>query len=234
MTDDERRLILERYDRRLAELGPTPEALGWTKNRHVLRYHILLEPWHLRTERLLDFGCGFGDMYAYCRAHMPDVRYEGVDLNPSLVEVGRGRYPGIVLRTVDALEDGLDGQWDVIVASGVFNLKLRDNWTFIQRMFELFARHATRGFAANFLSSRVDYELEDTFHADPAKVLDLAYRFSNRVTLRNDYMPFEFTVYVDLRRGFDREHVVYPEFLDFVRTERTSSDGHGPEVDAPA
>jgi SAM-dependent methyltransferase len=224
VTDDERRMILERYDRRLAELGPTPEALGWTKNRHVLRYHILLQPWQLKTERLLDFGCGFADMYAYCRESLPEVRYEGVDLNPSLIEVGRARYPGIALRAVDALRDGLEGEWDVIVASGVFNLKLADNWAFIQQIFELFARRARRGFAANFLSNRVDYQLADTFHADPVRVLELAYRFSNRVMLRNDYMPFEFTVYVDLRREFDREHVVYPDYLRFVRPRDASGD----------
>ena len=47
-------------------------------------------------------------------------------------------------------------------------------------------------------------------------MLELGYRYSNRVMLRNDYMPFEFTVYVDLRRDFDKAHVVYPEFLSFV------------------
>jgi len=217
MNDDEVRAVLERYDRRLAELGPVPEALGWTKNRHVLRYHVLLEPWRLERERVLDFGCGFGDMYAYCREKLPGVRYEGIDLNPSLIETGRARYPDARLRAVHALRDGLEGTWDIIVASGVFNIRLGDNWAFIRHAFDLFATHSTRGFAANFLSNRVDYELADTFHADPAKVLDLAYGYSNRVVLRNDYMPFEFTVYVDLRREFDRDHVVYPEYLWLVK-----------------
>lgn len=31
-------------------------------------------------------------------------------------------------------------------------------------------------------------------------------------------MPFEFTVYVDLRSDFDRAHVVYPQFLSWVET----------------
>src|SRR5512142_770249 len=105
MTDDEVRMILERYDRRLAELGPVPEALGWTRNRHVLRYQVLLEPWHLDRERLLDFGCGFGDMYAYCRTHLPNVQYEGIDLNPSLVNAGRERYPGANLHAVNVGRD---------------------------------------------------------------------------------------------------------------------------------
>ena len=216
VTDEEIRLVLDRYTKRLAALGPVPEALGWTKNRHVLRYHVLLEPWHLTTERLLDFGCGFGDMYAYCRDHCPAVRYDGVDLNPALVAVGRARYPAATLSVVNALKDGLNSRWDVIVASGVFNFKIGDNWAFVATVFDLFARHADKGFAANFLSDRVDFTLDHTFHADPARVLALAYRYSNRVVLRNDYMPFEFTVYVDLRRDFDRRHVVYPEFMRFV------------------
>lgn len=225
MTDDEVRMILERYDRRLAECGPSPAALGWTRNRHILRYHVLLEPWRLEDERLLDFGCGFGDMYAYCRERIPRVRYEGIDLNPSLIEAGRTRYPEARLRAANPLRDGLDGAWDVIVASGVFNLKLGDNWAFIRQAFDWFARHATRGFAVNFLSNRVEYELADTFHADPVKILELAYTYSNRVTLRNDYMPFEFTVYVDLRRQFDPQHVVYPEYLGFVPSDDDSRRG---------
>jgi trans-aconitate methyltransferase len=217
MTDDEVQLVLDRYNERLARFGPGPEALGWTKGREVLRFHILLEPWRLTTERVLDFGCGLADMYLYCRDRFPGVRYEGLDLNPTLIDTARERYPEASLTSRNAVKDGLAGQWDVIVASGVFNFKLRDTWAFVEQVFDLFARHATRGFAANFLSDRVDYQLDHTFHADPARVLALAYRYSNRVVLRNDYMPFEYTVYVDLRREFDRAHVVYPEFLPFVR-----------------
>jgi len=216
MTDQEIEIVLRRYTERLAELGAVPEALGWTKGRHKLRYHVLLEPWPLAPGDLLDFGCGFGDMYQYCRDHFPGVRYHGFDLNAALVAAGRARYPAADLRAGNALKDGLDGRWDVIVASGLFNFRLADNWSFIRAMFDLFACHARIGFAANFLSNRVDRRLDHTYHADPAKVLELAYTYSNRVTLRNDYMPFEFTVYVDRRTDFDKAHVVYPEFMRYV------------------
>jgi len=213
MNDREIEIVLRRYSERLAALGPVPEALGWTRGRHTLRYRMLLEPWGLPSGELLDFGCGFGDMYAYCRDHFPGLRYHGFDLNPDLVAAGRARYPGADLVAGDALKAGLSGQFDLIVASGVFNFLLSDNWSFIEAVFDLFARHARVGFAANFLSDRVDYRLDHTYHADPVKIVELAYRYSNRVTLRNDYMPFEFTVYVDLRTAFDRERVVYPEFM---------------------
>ena len=221
-SDNDRRRLIDRYDRRLADLGPVPEALGWTRNRHVLRYAMLLAPWHLTNESVLDFGCGFGDMYDYCRRELPQVRYTGVDVNPSLVAAGRERYPEADLRALDVFAAPVEEHWDVIVASGVFNLKLDDNWAFIAASFEWFASHAGRGFAANFLSNRVDYELEDTYHADPARVLDLAYRDSNRVRLRNDYMPFEFTVDIDLRKAFDSHYTVYPEYLPLVDTAGSS------------
>src|SRR5215471_5443270 len=217
MNDRDVDFVLLRYTERLEALGPVPEALGWTKGRHRLRYHALLAPWGLPRGDVLDFGCGFGDMYAYCREHLPGVTYHGFDLNPDLIAAGRVRYPDADLRSGNALKDGLSGRWDIIVASGLFNLRLSDNWAFIEAIFDLFARHAQIGFAANFLSDRVDYRMEHTYHADPIRVLGLAYRYSNRVMLRNDYMPFEFTGNVDLRSDFDRAHVVYPDFMPHVQ-----------------
>ena len=40
MNDAEIALVLRRYTERLAALGPVPEALGWTKGRHTLRYRM--------------------------------------------------------------------------------------------------------------------------------------------------------------------------------------------------
>lgn len=208
--------MIERNDRRLKELGTVPEALGWTRDRHLLRFDVLLSHWNLHDESVLDFGCGFADMCGFCQEQYPAVRYSGIDVNPSLINAGRQQRPDADLRAINVFRDPVEESWDVIVASGVFNLKLDDTWGFIEDAFRFFSAHARKGFAANFLSNRVDYELADTFHADPPRVLDLAYRYSNRVTLRNDYMPFEFTVFVDLRREFDQTSVVYPEYLPLV------------------
>ena len=69
------------------------------------------------------------------------------------------------------------------------------------------------GFAVNFLSDKVDYRLPHANHTDPAWVLALCYTFSNNIVLRNDYMPFEFTVFVDCDEPFDKKHAVYKRFL---------------------
>ena len=60
------------------------------------------------------------------------------------------------------------------------------------------------GFAVNFLSSAADFVRKENYHTDADRVLRLALQYSRRVLLRHDYMPFEFTVFVDKRTDFPR------------------------------
>ena len=220
MDEQEKRETLARYDRRLDEFGHDPRTLGWHKRQHLLRYEVLLSHWNLDGGDLLDFGCGFGDMYAYCQeSGRTGVRYHGLDLNPRLVAEGAKRYPGAELFARDAITEGLPATYDVIVASGIYNFRLKDNWDFITRTFAMFAAHSRQGFAVNFLSNRVDYTEDSLYYADPPKVLDLCYGYSRRVLLRQDYMPFEFTVVVDLRNSFDKNFTVFPDYLGFIPEE---------------
>jgi SAM-dependent methyltransferase len=216
MKDSEKKRVIQTYNERFAQFGHDPRTLGWPKRRHKLRYAILLGQWELKGRSILDYGCGFGDMYAFCRERGLEVDYEGVDINPLLIETGRKRYPEAKLFVRDLLQEGCARTYDYAFSSGVHNIKLDDNWGFTEASFELFDRCCTRGFAVNFLSDRVEYKLEHAHHSDPVRVLELAYRYSNRIVLRNDYMPFEFTVFVDKQDAFDKERVVYPEYADLV------------------
>jgi SAM-dependent methyltransferase len=217
MNDGEKRATIARYNERLDQYGHSSRTLGWTKRQHLLRYEVLLSYWNLSEADLLDFGCGFGDMYAYCReSGRADVRYHGVDLNARLIEAGRVRYPEADLRALDIAVDELPQSYDVIVASGIYNYRMSDNWGFIRETFNLFRAKARRGFAANFITDRVDFRDDSLYNADPCAVLDLAYSYSKRVVLRQDYMPFEFTIFVDLQDDFDKKYTIFPEYLGFI------------------
>jgi SAM-dependent methyltransferase len=216
MNADEKEKIIARYNERLQKYGYAPETLGWDKHRHVLRYHILLSLWDATNKSILDFGCGFGDLYGFIKELGIPCTYTGVDINEGLISKGREVYPGARLISADVLAGELPESFDFIFSSGVHNLKLSDPQSFIQQTFDWFAKHARFGFAANFSSARVEYRHDHMYYSDPVKIVELAYRYSNRVVLRNDYMPFEFTVFVDLRTEFDKSVAVYPEFEKFV------------------
>jgi SAM-dependent methyltransferase len=218
VNEQEKLITVERYNARLDQFGHDPRTLGWTKRQHLLRYEILLSYWPLAEVDLLDFGCGFGDLYGYCRdTGRGAVRYHGIDINPRLIEAGRTRYPEADLSSAgDVMATGLSRIYDVIVCSGLFNFRLQDNWEFVVKTFDLFRSSSRQGFAANFLTDRVDFRDDNLYYADPCAVLELCCKYSRRVLLRQDYMPFEFTVFVDLRDKFDHRHTVFPEYLRFI------------------
>ena len=213
MNKNEKDNIIKRYNARFQRYGYSPKTLGWDKKRHNLRFHILTSQWNLSGCSILDFGCGFGDMFGYLIKRGIDCKYYGVDINKSLIEQGKKVYPGANLETVDLFNNHNDLTFDYIFSSGVHNLHLGNNIDFIKDSFNLFNLVSTKGFAINFLSNKVEYELDDTYHANPSKILEIAYHYSNRIVLRNDYMPFEFTVFVDKRNTFDKSHSVYQDFL---------------------
>lgn len=68
------------------------------------------------------------------------------------------------------------------------------------------------GLAFDFLSDKVDYRHEHTFHSSPEKVLEIAYKYSRNIVLRNDYMPFEFAIIIFKDDGFDKQDTVFHRY----------------------
>jgi SAM-dependent methyltransferase len=214
MNELEVKAAVDRYNQRLIEYGPTEKALGWgDKGRSRLRFEVLLSQWAFEGASVIDAGCGFGDLFGHmCKTAYPSA-YVGIDINPNLLQVASGRYPNAKFILGNVLQADLTA--DYVLSSGLFNHKLEDNQTFVAEVFERFNHMSFKGFAANFLSSKVEYEMDNTFHAEPAFVLDLAYRFSNNVVLRNDYMPYEFTVFINKASKIEPNLTVYEEFANF-------------------
>jgi SAM-dependent methyltransferase len=215
MNPEEIEAMRAKYNVRLAEFGHSPRALGWNKPKEQLRYHVLLDYWKLDKDppaEVLDFGCGFGDLYGFAQRQRLRIDYHGIDINPKLIEVGSKTYPEARLTAGDPINDGFERDYDIIVASGAHNYAVADNLAYIRRTFELFAKHARRGFAINFLSGRVNFRRPENYYADPEAILALALLYSNRVLLRHDYMPFEFTVIVDANQEFSERLTVFRDY----------------------
>ena len=209
--------IIQIYSDRLIEHGVSPKALGWDKNRAKLRFEILSSQWDLNNASIMDFGCGFGDFYDFLgRKNFAGFNYFGIDINPRFIEVAKNLHPEASFRVFNILKESLESKYDYIFASGVFNDKLNDNLAFIESVLQKFDEYSAKGFAANFLSDKVQYRHRHTFHAAPAYVLNLCYKFSNNVILRNDYMPFEFTIFVNKDSEYDPELAAYKAFIKYI------------------
>ena len=214
MNDADVQTVVERYTRRFVEFGYDPRTLGWDKGKQMLRFGVLTSQIELRGKRILDIGCGFGDLNKLlCERCGDEYRYLGVDLVPNLIEQGRERFggPGVEFLCGDFLAMELDGEFDYAVASGMFNFKLAnaDNYKFIQAVMTKAFAVCCEGFAFDFLSDKVDFQHEHTFHSSPAHILSLAYNLSRNVVLRNDCMPFEFAIFVNKDASFDKSDTIF-------------------------
>jgi SAM-dependent methyltransferase len=191
---------VERYERRLREHGHSPEALGWGKlGREHVRFQVVADVVaDVDATSVLDVGCGFADLYGHLVQQGWVGRYSGIDIVPGLLAEARQRHPALDLQEADIAAYEPADDFDVVVASGVFNARLRsdDNREHITRSVERMYALCRRAICVDFLSTYVDFQQPDGWHTDPAWALELGRGLSKRLRLRHDYMPFEFALIV--------------------------------------
>lgn len=217
MTEIDKNILKARYSERYKQFGYSPKTLGWDKGKQDLRYHILFEEFNLAGKSILDIGCGFGDANKVIQHKTNRYQYLGIDIVEELIEEATKNYindKNISFLLEDFLQTTINDPFDIVVASGVFNFKLKNNqnYQFIEAFMKKAFEIAKEGFAFDFLSDRVDYKYEHTFHSSPSEILNLAYPLSKNLILKNNYMPFEFALIVFKNSNFDIEDTIFERF----------------------
>jgi len=193
----DKKRIVDLYNRSLEEYGTqSARALGWSSEfSRNIRLEVLCEAGDMNGRSVLDVGCGFGDLYDFLRQRFGHVSYQGVDINPAMVEAAQAKHPGIPFFAMDF--GAYEGQrFDYVLASGAFSFKVPDyrNLYFdsIKKMFEL----GTIAAAFNLLNA--NYHISDdtfaTYSLD--EVRDFCSSLTKNVVLRQDYLQHDFSVYL--------------------------------------
>ncbi|MFP3937209.1 MAG: class I SAM-dependent methyltransferase [Phycisphaerae bacterium] len=153
----------------------------------------------LSGKRLLDVGCGLGDLWAFLGGEESSVDYVGVDLSEEMVAEGRRRNGGAKLICADIFAADSDElfapqSFDVVFCSGALNLELGNNDTFVPhalaRMFEL--SHEVLAF--NLLHKRGTPSSGGFHPFAPEEVLEMLRPLPCEARVIDDYLPNDFTV----------------------------------------
>lgn len=222
LSEEDKVEIISRYSARHQKYGYSPKTLGWDKGKQEVRFEMLTSLFGaLENRSIIDVGCGFGDLRRFL-AGVKNLSYTGIDLVPSLIADARAKHsdftPVPVYLTEDFLSDTFQTSADFIVGSGIFNHKLShdDNRAIIKKTLNKALHSCHEAIAFDFLSTRVDFRHEHTFHSDPVEILELAYSLSRNVALLSHYMPFEFTLVIFRDDTFTQDTM----FRRFVKPER--------------
>jgi len=177
------------YGASLKKYGLTCKALHWnsTYNQN-LRFKILLsfvEASELLTCRVVDIGCGFGDLYHFMK--QKPLKYIGIDVMYPMVEEAKKRTGCEILQR-DALTDELPLA-DYYFCSGAMNILQKfETYLFVQNCFSA----SQKGFIFNILEGD-DQSLVYNYFREK-EMRELAKRLGAKCEIKKGYMPRDMSV----------------------------------------
>ncbi|GAQ94206.1 methyltransferase domain-containing protein [Thermodesulfovibrio aggregans] len=133
--------VIDFFTKRLIHFKDSPESVGWTRRGQLLRYETVLKLMEPEDKSLLDFGCGKGDFYGFLKGKGIKCDYTGIDINPSLIELAKKKYPEAEFHVMDIENEPLDRVFDYTIAIGVFNLAVQDVKELMQRCLKILFQH---------------------------------------------------------------------------------------------
>jgi SAM-dependent methyltransferase len=200
MKPEQRQRIIARHRDALRRHGHAPQALYWSSEQiQQLRFRILLEIGVQQGDRVLDVGCGFGDLYPLLCRTAANIHYTGLDLSPDLIAAARELHPAAEFFSGDLFDlDPTANSYDLVLLSGALNEALDDDGRYARAVIKRIYDTSRRGVACNLLNaengwiaSRRDLQ---SFH--PAEIRNYCNHFSRHTLLRSDYLENDFTLYL--------------------------------------
>ena len=194
MNDD---LVHRHYESRVDPDRPGYEIADWADaNSQQARFQALIDNLDLTDLTLLDVGCGAGDLLEFLTDKQVGAHYLGIDLVGTVVAEARRRHPTghFLCDNLFSPESTFDQTFDVVYASGVFNLDSGDNRQSLPGQIERLLAHTRQGVVFNLLHARESRRYGDCFYWHPDEVRQILQAFDCHWRIVDDYLPNDFTV----------------------------------------
>ncbi|HEY3044880.1 MAG TPA: class I SAM-dependent methyltransferase [Vicinamibacterales bacterium] len=209
------REIIEAYSDGFRTHGDSPAALLGAKGRQHLRFQALVP--FVRGQdvhSVLDYGCGLAHLVPYLRSINWKGEYYGVDIVEAFIQHARSQRHANA--HFDHILPGakITGRYDLVFASGVFNLQTHDSvdesreyaLDTIRELFNL----SNRFLVCDFMTDYVDFRQPGSQHWLPQQLIDFSVKeLTRRFVVRHDLMPYEFTVMFYKDASIKRPENVY-------------------------
>jgi len=184
------------YNTRFNKYGANIESTGWgNKKSQKLRFKTLFRSLNLNDKKILDVGCGLGDMVKFIDSRSKNYNYLGIDIAKNMIFYCKKNIKKKNVKFINSdVFDVKEKNIDISVSSGSLSLYFEgiEDYAFktMKKMFDMSGECS----ALNFLTKYVDYELQKNKHYDPEKVFKWAKKITKNVNLYDDYPLYEFTI----------------------------------------
>lgn len=199
--------IYKLYNKLFDNYGNSPNAVkARDSKQQYLRFKELVDIICLKNnDKILDVGCGLGDLSEYLRERKFKVEYLGVDFVDGFINSARKHYGDSKTKflRLDIKNQDFPKKYDWLILSGLFNDRKKNSNKFMLKIIQKMFRSSKKGIAFNSLSKYVDYEDKSLFYSHPDKITQFCIKnLSKYVVLKTNYqlkkntIPFEYTIAV--------------------------------------
>lgn len=188
------------YQKKFKKYGVDPHSLLWArKGAAHQRFRQIWAEIDFNNMRILDVGCGFGELAKFIGRKAEGFTYTGVDIVPEFIEEAKKQFPQHTFLVQDYLTEPITGKYDIVVASGILNSNVENNMEYrrdaITKLFAL-SRKVT---VFNMLGSHPQPENRgdsNIWYADSMEIMKHCFGLTRRILVRHHYHPKDFTVFL--------------------------------------
>ena len=192
------------YTQNLETYGIDSRAVGWnspeSQNLRFEKLMFLVEN-NSKPLSINELGCGYGELYKYLEKNKFNlVKFNGYDISQPMLDSCKD-----YLMNPNNLflynNSKLNTLADYSITSGIFNTPFdhkEKKWMkYIKDTIVNLYDNSLKGIAFNFLSSHVDYRLDNLYYQDPSEMLTFCLdSFGKNIKLIHNYPLYEFTIIV--------------------------------------
>jgi SAM-dependent methyltransferase len=197
MDEKSKQIIIENYRKLFLKHGFGPEVGQWSHEGQRFRFEKLIQIGDLCGCRILDLGCGLGDFYPFLSERFDNIDYTGIDIVPELVANAANKYPNAKFLCQDILINGIDGMFDYVFISGMFNNPIANCTYFLKNLIRIVFKYCIKGFAFNFISTYANDIGPDMAFHDPIDILEFCLKtLTRKVALYHHYERCDVAVFL--------------------------------------
>jgi len=192
----DKKRIVEFYQRRLKKYGSLGAlSLDWdSKANQIERFDIFSKIANLANKKILDVGCGLGDLFGFLAGSNKKMQYLGIDIAPKMTAAAKRKYPKAQFECKELSE--VQEPFDYVFASGALTFTVQQSKTYYFKAIKKMYALAKYGVAFNMLDRNV-YEANKFYVTyDPIKVLKFCQTFAKEVKIIEGYLEGDFTVFL--------------------------------------
>lgn len=187
--------IIENYRELFFKHGEGPEVGQWSEEGQRFRFEKLSEISDLSDRKILDLGCGLGDLYPFLKHKYGRIEYTGIDIVPEIITRAQEIHSDARFFCRDVLTEGIGEMFDFVVISGMFNNPIPDGSAFLRKMSALAFEHCEIGLAFNFISNHVNFRDKEMQYHDPVEIFGHCLELTTKVSIHHHYNRCDVAVF---------------------------------------